>query len=269
MRANFIPALAVGIVAFYLFRRAYLGASSVAARIMLILAAAALGIPAVIFASNYLFLIPYAKWFIELHALPGAEIMSGFAGAMLGIMLASDRLRPGKLNGPILILCSVMTVALVTAPFIKQLYGSVDYSSLVDSWGEGVCLQTSGYTCMPACAATVIRLQGGHVTESELARCVGSTVTGTEVWYLKRGLAKHGYKPSFHHVRSIKKAPVNSILSVTYTGIPHVVVLLKKTAQGVVVGEPLRGRRHYTWQVFQRYYHSDGTYIMIERLPNS
>lgn len=268
MRANFIPALAIGILVLCLFRWSYLRYASIAVRIMLILAAAIFGIPAVLFVSNYLLYVPYNDWFVELHALPGAEITAGFASGMLGIIFASEKLRPAKLNIPIIILCSIFSIILVTAPFIKQLYGSVNYTTLKNSWSDGICLQTSGYTCVPACVATVIRFQGGHITEPELARCAGTTSTGTESWYIKRALRKRGYDLRFHKAKSVREVPANSIVGVTYTGIGHVVVLLRKTAQGVVIGEPLRGRRSYTWRVFQRNYHPDGVYFTIKRLSN-
>jgi predicted double-glycine peptidase len=269
MKIYAIPALLIGILAFTLFRLAYIRYSTTGARAGLILTGILLATPAVMFASNYVLLIPCASWFCDWHALPGIESISGLIGALLGIMFASSKLRPGRLNTPILIACVMMALGLLIAPFAKQLCYGVDYSTLEDKWKSGICLQTSSYTCVSACVATLIRMQGGHITEPELARSAGATVTGTEFWYLKRALRKRGYEPQFRNIRSAREAPIPSIVGVTVTGINHVVVLLDKDAEGVTIGEPLRGRREYSWSVFRKCYRPDGTCITIRRLQDT
>lgn len=237
-----------------------------AARIGLILVGAFLAVPGLLFVSNYIFLIPYAPWFYNAHTLPGAEMTSGLVGAILGIMFASSQLRPGKLNAPILVVCTLIAAGLLVAPFAKQLLRGVDYSTLENRWEDGICLQTSSYTCVPACTATLIRMQGGKVTERELARAAGTTQTGTETWYMARALKQWGYEPRYHHLRSIKNAPVPSIIGVNLGDIGHVVVLLAKDKNGVTIGEPLRGRRTYNWHAFHECYKLDGTCITIKHL---
>lgn len=221
-------------------------------------------LPAVLFASNYALCIPYAMWFYEFHALPGAEITAGLVTGILGVMSASAKLRTGKLNAPILAVCGLITLTLVLTPFYKQLLYSVDYGALGDKWQDGVCLQSTKYTCVPACAVTYMRLHGWPATEKQLARAMGTTSRGTEMWYLMRALRKRGYEPQFSHVRSVKDAPVPSIIGVHIGDIGHVVVLLSKDKTGATVGEPLNGRHRYTWPVLIRRYTPDGTCITIK-----
>lgn len=269
MRANFVPALLLAVVSFVGFRQLYLRWCSMVGRAVLVGAAFALATPGVLFASNYLLMLPYASWFIELHSLPGAEISSGLVGSWLGVMFASSRLRPSKLNGPILIVCAVMTVGLVCGPFLKQLYGHVYYETMDERWRDGVCLQSSSYTCMPASVTTIVKMMGGHITEPELAREAGSTVGGTEFWYLRRALRKHGFDCRFRWVGSARRAPVPCVLGVMNGDLPHAVVLLHKDAKGVVIGEPLRGRREYDWALFKECYRPEGSAIVIVRTSRS
>lgn len=266
MRANFIPALFLACLCFVIFRAAYLRCAKVASRWVIGLLAAALAVPAVLFASNYILLVPFADWFIELHALPGAEISAGLATGLLGVMFASARLRPDSLNRPILIVCSLLALGLVIAPLAKQLFYSVDYyDTLVDHQQDGVCIQSGGHTCVPACCATVVRLLGGKASEPQLARAMGCTVDGCEIWYIKRALRKLGYEPRFPHLKSVRKAPVNSIVGVKVGPNGHVVVVMAKDSKGLTVGEPLSGRKDYTYAKFNKRYRPGGFCIVIER----
>lgn len=265
MKVNFIPTVIIGILIFHLFKYCYLHYSCIWCRTTIIIFGLALTIPAILFTSNYLLYIPYANWFYELHAKPGAEITAGFVTAILGVIYASSKLRPGKLNISILVACTILAVGLLVAPFSKQLLFAVDYTTLSNKWKNGVCLQTSGYTCVPACAATCIRLLGGRQTEQEIAKNAGTTTTGTETWYLARALRKVGYKPKFKYLKSIKNAPIPSIIGVRIGSIGHVVVLLAKDKQEVTIGEPLRGRCCYPWKILQNYYNPDGSCIIIRK----
>jgi|GEM_PF-3458080 len=266
MKMYFIPALLICILTFCVFRLIYIRRSNAATRISLIITGFILAIPAVLFTSNYTLLIPYAPWFYYFHALPGIEMSSGLTGALLGVLYASSKLRPGKLNAPILTACTMIFLGLLIAPFAKQMIYGINYSILENRWHDGICLQSSSYTCVPACITTLIRMQGGHITEPELASAAGSTSRGTEMWYMMRALRKPGYELRVHHVNPIQKAPVPSVIGVKLGDIGHVVVLLAKDKDGPVIGEPLRGRHKYTWKVFRKSYHPDGTCITISKI---
>lgn len=265
MKALFVPAVLLGLLSFVLVRRAYTRCSILGARASIAAVALVLAVPAVLITSNYLLLLPYARWFQEMRALPCAEVSSGLVGAILGVLFASSRLRPGRLNLPVLVVCTLVAASLLLAPFARQLLYGIDYSTLEHKWDNGVCLQTSGHTCVPACAATLIRIDGGRVTEPELAQAAGTTRTGTETWYLTRALRARGYEPHYRHLRSVRQAPVPSIVGVRVGSIHHVVVLLDKDRRGITIGEPLRGRRTYTWEQFMRFYRPGGLCIVVRR----
>jgi len=265
VKANLIPAIAVGILAFVAFRSSYLRWSRIPIRAALVALGLCGAAPAILFASNYTLDIPYARWFHEFHAMPGAEITAGLSTAILGVIYASAKLRPARLNTPILVVSTLIIAILVLTPFAKQVLRAVDYDALGDKWEDGVCIQSTHYTCVPACVATYVRMLGGHFTERELAQAAGTTTTGTEFWYLARALRRRGYEPAYRHVNSIGNAPVPSILGVKIGRTGHVVVLLGKDKDGVTIAEPLRGRRHYSWALFYRFYMPDGSCVTIER----
>jgi hypothetical protein len=57
-----------------------------------------------------------------------------------------------------------------------------------DNWDEGVCLQTSQYTCSAASAATILRYCGVRTSETEMARLCLTRRWGTSSWGLYRGM---------------------------------------------------------------------------------
>lgn len=264
MKANLVPAIILAIGVFWTFRWCYLRCG-VAGKITLVVLGLVATIPAVLFAGNYVLYVPYANWFYRLHVIPGAEIASGTVTALLGVVYASAKLRPSKLNAPALAVCTLLSSGLLVTPFARQLLWPADYNALTDRWKDGVCIQTSRYTCVPACTATYLRLLGVRTTEAQLARMAGTTRTGTEYWYLARALRKMGYEPARKDISSVRTAPVPSILGVVYGDTGHVVVLLGKDDMGATIAEPLRGRRHYSWSTMGRCYESDGTCITITK----
>lgn len=264
MKANLIPTAAAAYLVFILFFRLYLR-SSVIARIGLTFLSLLLAVPAVLFISNYVLLIPYASWFYKFHAMPGVEISSGLIGAIIGILFASSKLRPGKLNAPILAICTTGAVILLITPFAKQIIFGVNYSGLKDTWKDRVCLQSSGYTCVPASIATIARLQGGHLTERELAQAAGTTRRGTEIWYMVRALRAKGYELRYRRC-SIRKATVPSMIGVNLGNIGHAVVLMKRHGDEVVIGDPMKGEHSYSISNFEKYYHPGNSCVTIKQI---
>lgn len=57
-----------------------------------------------------------------------------------------------------------------------------------DHWKDGVCRQTTSATCSPAAAATILRLYGLQTKEAEMSRLCLTTIDGTSMRGLYRGL---------------------------------------------------------------------------------
>jgi hypothetical protein len=57
-----------------------------------------------------------------------------------------------------------------------------------NSWAGACCLQTTDCTCMPAAAATLLKLRGVASSEDELKRLCLTTAHGTTLWGVYHGL---------------------------------------------------------------------------------
>ncbi|MEN6520709.1 MAG: cysteine peptidase family C39 domain-containing protein [Armatimonadota bacterium] len=268
---RYLPiAVVSAVISFTLFRSLYLYTKSKLLRAVIALAAFVFATPAASFASNYLLNLPNEAWFFNLHSLPGIEAASGLIGAFLGVMFADSKLRQNRLNTPVLTVATIITAMMLVSPFTDQLFFRQDYSKLTNEWTNGICRQTSSYTCVPASCATIIKLLGGNVTEQEIAREAGTTKRGTEIWYMMRALRKHGYKIEPHSAKSLKDMPTPCILGIKLGSIGHAVVLMSKSTDGPEIGDPLSGqRKHYTWKLFERNYHPSPVYFVIKPLERS
>lgn len=264
MTSYLFIALANAIVSFILFRSLYLRNGMMWLRAACVMVAFVLATPSVLFLSNYLLHIPDGIWFINFHSLSGIESSSGLVGALLGVIFASARPRPHWLSIPVLTISTVVAVMLLIVPFAKQLLNRLDYSKLENRWNNGICQQSSMSTCVPASCATVARMLGGSLTERELAIEAGTTSRGTEIWYMRRALHRHGYEIEARAAKSLKDASAPSILGVKVGSVGHVVVLMSKTDAGPEIADPLLGQRQrYTWTDFERMYQPNRVYFVI------
>lgn len=259
-------AFLIGVISSISFRLLWFRPKSGAVRAMLAVAALLLPVPSILFLSYYLLHKPDGIWYIDFRSIAGVEALSGLVGGPLGVAFAGLRLRMRFLNGFLLALATMAAILLVIAPFAKQLMSPLDYSGLKSRWKDGVCRQSSLSTCVPASCATVIRMLGGNLTESQIARASGTTTRGTEIWYAKRALRWQGYDLQAHIARSAEDIPAPAIVGVTVGVSGHVVVLMSKDADGPEVGDPLGIRRRHTWQGFEERYRPSLTYFQIKRV---
>lgn len=264
---SYLPvAIITAAISFLLFRLAAGRCTAAWAWTVLLTTSLALCAPAVLFLSYYVLKWPDAVWFINLHSLPGAEAASGLAGGLLGVVSRSRTGRRGPIPGLLTVartfLLAVAVGFLVIVPFAKQMCFRLDYSKLTTRWKHGICLQTSGSTCVAASCATVVRMLGGSLSEADIARAAGSTQTGTEAWYAIRALRKLGYRAEMLEADSVNDIPAPAVLGVGI-GAGHVVVLLSKDSVGPEIGDPLGSRHHYTWEKFERDYSPRRTFLAI------
>jgi predicted double-glycine peptidase len=123
---------------------------------------------------------------------------------------------------------------------------------------NGICLQSTDYTCGPAAAVTALRHLGLSAGEGQIAiasHC--SAAIGTPPDMLCRGLrslyAADGLQCDLRYFSKLEHLPVGQpILAVIkYTFLEdHYVVILGMTPEYVLVADPNRGRMAYTHKVF-------------------
>jgi hypothetical protein len=124
------------------------------------------------------------------------------------------------------------------------------YVSDDNRWtGDGVCLQSTDYTCGPASIATLLRRRGvADATEHDAAR-LSATIPG-------RGMTDLGATMALRHFLPGKKVTIESASVDDLANVPvpclaplrysfffdHMTVLLGVEKKGFVIGDPLLGR---------------------------
>ena len=140
---------------------------------------------------------------------------------------------------------------------------------------DGVCMQSTGFTCGPAAAVTALRALGIQATESELALCFGtSSLTGTPDDVVAIGLreryADQGLVVEHRFMRSVEefRAWPAALAVVEYSTFQdHFVAVLGVTDTMVTVGDPLTGRTQMPIAEFEEKWRRVGVLLRSEKRP--
>ena len=172
----------------------------------------------------------------------------------------------------IAVLMVFMVFYLAIWPFLAPMMDRGQLSRLQTKFdNDGVCLQSTDYTCGPAAAVTALRKLGLTAEEGEMAilTCT-SFQEGTPLdmladalrrQYAASGLSVHCRV--FHSVSELKQAGVT--LAVVKYGffVDHWVAVLGATDSEVIVGDPLGGLERIPYQDFARKWRFIG--IVLQR----
>jgi len=114
---------------------------------------------------------------------------------------------------------------------------------------EGVCVQSTGYTCAPACAVTLLKHFGIATTEKEMADLSHTGPGGTETTPQVRAIAQKAKEKGLKvdiittDWDGLKQLRTPFIVDVKWAPmIDHVLVVFKIKEDSVSVGDPLSGR---------------------------
>jgi hypothetical protein len=169
------------------------------------------------------------------------------------------------------LLVGLLIIALVFVesvwPFLAPLADRRELSHLKTHAGmDGVCLQTTDYTCGPASAVTGLRKLGLPAEEATIAiLSYTSSMTGTEPDILAGALQeeyrKDGLKAeyrAFKDLQELKQAGLT--LAVVKFGflVDHFVTVLEVTDTQVIVGDPLNGLDKMTHEDFLKKWRFSG-----------
>jgi Peptidase C39 family len=203
-------------------------------------------LPAVCYAGYYLHVVDEPILLYRLRALHGSELLAGLIGLPVGWLAA----RLGR--SPIRVV-RLSTFALAIAPmlllipYVKMTLSPLDQSYMKDLWIDGVCQQSTGSTCGPSSAATLLRSFGLPGDEATLAREAITTASGTEIWFLARALRARGLTVSFILTTpNPTTLPYPSIAGTqlgSQGGTGHFIAILGRDGDRYVIGDPLGGRR--------------------------
>ncbi|MBN1975479.1 MAG: hypothetical protein JW787_17715 [Sedimentisphaerales bacterium] len=139
---------------------------------------------------------------------------------------------------------------------------------------DGICKQTTGFTCGPAAAVTVLRQLGIEAQESELAimsKCTpkkGGTTNELLTSAIKKLYGKKGIECSIIHFDSIEQlkdiCPVITVIKLS-SAVDHYTVVLEVTADKVIAGDPIGGKKEWAYEDFTKRCYPAGIVINMKK----
>ena len=135
--------------------------------------------------------------------------------------------------------------------------------------GDGVCRQTTSYTCGPAAAVTALGQLGINATESELALAMyTSPALGTATDVLATALQDRygpdGLSCEYRWFDSLddlpRGTPVLAVVKFSFM-VDHFVAVLEVGKDRIVVADPAAGRLTYTRAQFEQRWRSKGVVL--------
>jgi hypothetical protein len=168
---------------------------------------------------------------------------------------------PHKRNRVVVCVLIAVLTAMSVVPFLAPAFNRrylVSLKTRLD--GDGVCRQSSEYTCAPAAAVTALRKLGLPAEEGELAILAHtSSLTGTEPDVLAKVLQKH-YRTNgltveyraFKNLDELSNAcPAVAVMAFNALQ-DHCVAILGLHTNGVLVADPLTGLGVVPAEEFER-----------------
>lgn len=124
---------------------------------------------------------------------------------------------------------------------------------------DGICRQSTRYTCGPAAAVTVLRKRGLPAEESELALLAKTIpITGTQpdslCLAIRRRYARDAIRCDYRYFESIAElrdcCPMIALIKLGFL-VDHYVAVLSVADDRVTIGDPLGGIREVTFGEFK------------------
>ncbi len=221
-------------------------------------------LPGVLFITCNIFsAIRFSIWYIEFRSLDKIEVLSAFWALFIGFVTnksRSGRVKWKKYNKYIYL----TALLLVLAPYLEPVVFPAEFKNKIgNEWKEGVCLQTTGFTCGAASLATVFNHYGKKQSEKEIARSTFASLGGVEEWYLVRYARHQGYNVKCMYLKDLSKTAYPSLLAVRFNNIPHFIAFLGKVNEKYIIGDPLSGKSFLTKaEFFDKYVYDELTIVI-------
>jgi hypothetical protein len=210
---------------------------------------------------------------------PFSWIMSGrtpFAlTALITTMILTtplSRLSPKRVQRWVILLMVCIVSYASIWPFIAPAFNRKFWKSVetqIDK--DGICRQSSGYSCGPASAVTALKRLGFHGEEGEIAILAHTsdamgTPPGILCQTLQRRYGQEGLRCELRHFKSIeelKEAGLTIALIKFGLMVDHYVVVFEVTKDSIVVGDPFLGKNILTHEEFKKKWRFSG--IVMKR----
>ena len=260
MNPNWLGVISA-VLAFAAFFVVYRTAKRIAtkSRILISLLAIVAAIPAASFAVYYAHVLRESSWYYQFRSIAGTELLMVFVGIAGGLLAA---LMPRMLLGIPLFGVAAFSIA----PIIKPFIGPIPNGTFRDEWDGEVCLQSTPSTCGAASTATILKLFGADVTESELAAEAHSYAGGTEAWYLARAARSRGFDVNFEFNPGFSPEDgLPAVVGVRLGYIGHFIAILGQERDKFVIGDPLHGRELLSREELEQRYDFTAFHMQIKR----
>ncbi|MBN2686050.1 MAG: hypothetical protein JXR40_12275 [Pontiellaceae bacterium] len=255
-----IPTLLLAFVLFFVGRKMVRRCRTPVSRAGVVGLFLLLGVPGVMFPFYYLHWMKDSVGYYEFRAIPFIELSAAGMGLSTGAL--AELLKGSKLfSVPVLMI--LLTLGIV-APYLKPMLKPLPPDSFSDRWSEEVCLQSTPSSCGAAAAATVFKAFGITLREEEVARECFTYQGGTENWYLARAFRKRGLSVRYRIEKGLPadlKTP--AIAGVRVGNFGHFIVILERTADGYVTGDPLVGRQRIPVDQMEQEFDFTGFYMEV------
>jgi predicted double-glycine peptidase len=188
-----------------------------------------------------------------------------------------SRVPQARSRNAIAVLTAVIVIFRCIWPFLAPMVDRKELARLRTKMDpDGICLQTTAYTCGPASAVTVLRrlqlpADEGHLaiiscTSNQEGTSVDMLASGLKRAYGKEGLAVHCR--AFKNISELKDAGL-TLAVIKYSMLEdHWVAVLEVTDSEVVVGDPLQGMTRLSYDDFERKWRFMGI-VLRRELPTS
>lgn len=229
-----------------------------------------MAIPALVYAGYYSKLFGEPVLLYKLRTLPDSELLASLAGFAAGwsqvrLLKHFNLSRLGSV-----MLVPVLLGFVLALPHLKPLFRPLHLSDAAGEWRDGVCLQSTGATCGPAAAATILRQMGLSATEAELAKESFTCASGTENWYLARALRRRRVNTSFQFDKQLQFSfpAIVGVRLINTGNAGHFIALLSQNGDQLTIADPLDGRSTNTMIELRLKYDFTGFLIAISRAEN-
>jgi hypothetical protein len=223
--------------------------------------------PGTIFAAYYFKVFGEPVWLYKFRSFPYTELTASGTGFLAGLLHEefSSNVKFRRIAGR-WFFPGLMVMGL-SIPYAKPLVRRPNWNQFQDKWSDGVCLQSSEFSCGPACAATLLYSFGKPGNEEQIARSSYTSRSGTENWYLARTLRKCGLKVQFiYNSNTNEPWPFPAIAGVrvpSASNSGHFITLLDRVGDKYVIGDPLEGRTLQSKSELANSYEITGFFMVV------
>ena len=207
-------------------------------------------------------------WSIRYMTHIGLEFTAFFVGVFSGLVQIRTNVRH-KARGIVTRHNGTVLAAFLLVPFYMHPILMPPKYKFVDKWKDGVCMQSTGQSCGPACVTTMLTHYGIAKKEEDLIRPLFLSSQGTAAWAMARYLKKRGFG-----VKILKTSerpeniPVPSIALVRLgnrEGIAHCIIILEETETHFTIADSLSGRFVWTKDYAYTHYYFEGYLIHVTK----